>query len=112
QRKSSRKSREKRDFLRAVPNLSGVLTPLLGFRTGKLPWSREVARWFRRCHVLYPGFPCVAQGRTTGSVSTSRSPSRTRASHCTSSQLFPAPRRSTYNRRFRAAPAGGLGGRT
>ena len=35
QRKSSRKSREKRGFPRAVPNLSGVLTPLLPFRTGK-----------------------------------------------------------------------------
>ena len=39
-RKSSRKSREKRGFLRAVPNLSGVLTPVLRFRTDRLaPWS-------------------------------------------------------------------------
>src|SRR5262249_3628768 len=39
-RESSRKSRENRGFLRAVPNLSGVLTPLLGFRTDRsAPWS-------------------------------------------------------------------------
>src|SRR5262249_58934742 len=34
-RESSRKSRENRSFLRAVPNRSGVLTPLLGFRTDR-----------------------------------------------------------------------------
>src|SRR5262249_35592970 len=45
----------------------------------KPAWSREVARWFRRWHVLYPGFPCVAQGRTPCSVSTSRSSVGSRA---------------------------------
>src|SRR5262249_38735309 len=35
QHKSSQKSRESRRFLRAVPNLSGVLTLLLGFRTDR-----------------------------------------------------------------------------
>jgi hypothetical protein len=45
QRKSSRKSREKPGFLRAVPNLSGVLTPLLRFRNGQPgPWSDSLRK--------------------------------------------------------------------
>src|SRR5215472_13401193 len=58
-------------------HLTFIGTSLLGFRTVRPAWSREVARWFRRRHVLYPGFPCVAQGRTPCAVSTSRSSNRT-----------------------------------